>query len=202
MRSTLARKRALLPEITVEVRDRLRKVAGRGRGQRPGHCREPDRAHFRQAALWLEISQAQPVARPAGNGDLGGGNVWPADRRQAAAHHQPRRGRRAGVRSFTSRSTRRITGRTFTRRNASNGTALTARGSRWRWRAVNQKRAAFGRSLSEADRHRQSACVDHLQGPPRARRFFSPAASKSCRPGQRKSSRILAASNLAGSSRC
>ena len=87
----------ILPEISVQVIDCVRQVPRRRRGQRAGHRGKPDRPDLRQAALRLEVPQAQPVARPAGHRHRGRRHVRAAHDRQADTHHEPRQGPAPGV---------------------------------------------------------------------------------------------------------
>ncbi len=87
----------ILPEIRVEVSsegDDVLRVSVEDNG--PGIVEEQLGRIFGKLLVRLEIPQAQPVARPAGNGDRGGGDVCPAHDRETPARAEPRAGRTHG----------------------------------------------------------------------------------------------------------
>ena len=154
---------SILPDLSDRDSGNLRDAVPRGgAGQRARNREGADPQDLRPASLRLQVPPAPPVARPAGNRNLGGGHVRPAHHREADHGRLPHRREEAGpqVRNPDRHAAKRP-GRGFRQRGLLDTRPRDP--GRDRDRGDVQEGAALGGRIRRADRDGQSARADHLR---------------------------------------
>ena len=125
----------LLPEITVQVRDRFGKSRIVVEDNGPGIVESQIARIFGKLLYGSKFHKLSQSRGQQGMG-ISAAGMYGQLTVGKPLHIISRSKAMSSPRSFTCRLTPRITGRTFTRRDGWNGIALTGRASRWRWRAI------------------------------------------------------------------